>query len=131
MYKNTGDIKLLYEKLEELVNHIERQAESGVKFLIGTEPLSNAAPYNMFVNELILGDNTFMAEIGGMRLTYLNHSVLYFVGTRDEQFNNEMVKNMNNLIKKSTQLSSIGEKERLRFFNRLRDKIHYMQSSLA
>lgn len=130
MYKNAADIKRLYEKLEELVNHIERQAESGVKFLIGSEPLSNAAPYNMFVNELILGDNTFMAEIGGMRLTYLNHSVLYFVGTRDEQFNNEMVKSMNNLIKKSTQLSSIGEKERVRFFNRLRDKIHHLQGSL-
>ncbi len=130
MYKNSKDIKILYEKLEELINHIERQAELGVKFFIGTEPRSNAAAFNMFVNELILGDNTFMAEIGGMRLTYLNHSILYFVGTRDEQFNNEMVKSMNNLIKKSTQLSSIGEKERVRFFNRLRDKIHNMQSML-
>ncbi len=131
MYKNKNDIKVLYDKIEELVNHIERQAELGVKFFIGTEPGSNDAAYNMFVNELILGDNTFMAELGNMRLTYLNHSVLYFVGTKDEQFNNAMFSNLDNLTKKSTQLSNIGEKERVRFFNRLRDKIHHMQSSLT
>src|SRR5436190_940351 len=55
-YKNKSEINLLYEKVEELVNHIERQAELGVKFLIGTEPGNTAAGYNMFVNELILGD---------------------------------------------------------------------------
>ncbi len=130
MYKSDNDIKILYEKVAELINHIERQAEYGVKFLIGSEPSKNAAPYQMFVNELILGDNTFMAELGNTRLTYLNHSVLYFVGTKDEQFNDAMFKNLNNLTKKSTQVSSIGEKERVRFFNRLRDKIQRMQSAL-
>jgi BetR domain len=131
MYENKNEIKLLYEKVEELINHIERQAELGVKFFIGNEPGNNAASYNMFVNELVLGDNTYLVEMGPMRLTFLNHSVLYFVGTPDEQFNNDMSNNINNLVKKSTQLSSIGEKERVRFFNRLRDKIHHMQSSLS
>ena len=129
MYKNKSEINLLYEKVEELVNHIERQAELGVKFLIGTEPGNTAAGYNMFVNELILGDNTFMAEIGDMRITYLNHSVLYFVGTRDEQFNAAMHSSLTNMMKKSTQLSRIGEKERVRFFNRLRDKIQHMKGT--
>jgi transcriptional regulator with XRE-family HTH domain len=131
MYQNKNDIKILYQKVEELVNHIERQAELGVKFLIGTEPGINAAPYDMFVNELILGDNTFLAEIGNMKLTYLNHSILYFVGTRDEQFNEDMLNSLTNLMQKSTQLSKIGEKERVRFFNRLREKIHHFQSALT
>ena len=131
MYKNKADIKILYEKLEELITHIERQAEIGSKFFIGSKPNSNVVAYNMFVNELILGDNTYLAEIGNMRITFLNHSVLYFVGTRDEQFNDAMIKNLDNLTKKSTQLSNIGEKERVRFFNRLRDKIYHMQSLLT
>ena len=130
MYKSSNDIKVLYEKVAELISHIERQAEYGLKFLIGSEPTTNSASYHMFVNELILGDNTFMAELGNTRLTFLNHSVLYFVGTKDEQFNQAMFKNLTNLTKKSTQVSSIGEKERVRFFNRLRDKIQRMQSAL-
>lgn len=131
MYENKSDIIILYEKVDELISHIERQAELGVKFFIDTKPGDNAAAYNMFVNELILGDNTYLVEMGTTRLTFLNHSVLYFIGTQDEQFTNAMSSNINNLVKKSTQLSSIGEKDRTRFFNRLHDKIHHMQSSLT
>ncbi len=129
-FKNTDDVKLLYTKVEEIINHIEKQAELGLKFNIGEEVRSNAAEYRLFVNELILGDNTYMAELDGARLTFLNHSVLYFVATKDERFNNAMFDNLQNLVKKSTMISTIGEKERVRFFNQLRDKIHQRLSRL-
>ncbi|MEO6489386.1 MAG: hypothetical protein ABIO04_05535, partial [Ferruginibacter sp.] len=61
---------------------------------------------------------------------YLNHSVLYFVGTRDEQFTSTIFMNLNNLMKKSTLISNVGEKDRVRFFKRLRDKIHSRQAAL-
>lgn len=127
---NKGEIRILYEKVEELINHIEKQAELGMKFNIGETPKPNAASYRMFVNELILGDNTIMTELGDTRITFLNHSVLYFVATRDERFNNAMFSNLENLMKKSTMISTIGEKERVRFFNRLRDNIHLRLSAL-
>ncbi len=130
LYKNDGDVKRLYEKLEELINHIERQAETGLKFNIGTEPTKHSAPYRLFVNEFVTLDNTLLAEMNDVRLTFINHSVLYFVTTRDEQFNNAMFTNLDNLMKKSTLISEVGEKERVRFFNRLRDKIHVKQRSL-
>ena len=34
-YESDADVKLLYQKLEELINHIERQAELGMKFNFG------------------------------------------------------------------------------------------------
>ncbi|MEP6951390.1 MAG: helix-turn-helix domain-containing protein [Ginsengibacter sp.] len=129
-FKNTGDVKLLYEKAEQLVNHIERQADLGVKFNINQEPSDNAATFRLFVNDLILGDNTFMAEMDSTRITFLNHSVLYFAATRDVRFNNAMNDNMQNLLKKSTMISTIGEKDRVRFFNRLRTNIHLRLSAL-
>jgi transcriptional regulator with XRE-family HTH domain len=130
LFKNPGDVKLLYEKLEELINHIERQAETGLKFNIGTEPTKQSAPYRLFVNEFVTLDNTLLAEMNDIKLTFINHSVLYFVTTRDEQFNNAMFINLDNLMKKSTLISEVGEKERVRFFNRLRDKIQVKQRSL-
>ncbi len=123
-FADKKDIKILYEKIELLINHIEKEAEMGLKFNIGEKPKPNAASFRMFVNELILGDNTYLAEIGENRVSFLNHSVLYFVGTRDERFNDSMYANLQNLMKKSTMISTIGEKERESFFNRLRDKIH-------
>lgn len=122
-FKNVADIKILYNKLEDLINHIEKQAELGLKFNIGASPESGSAEYRMFVNELITGDNTILAELDNTRITFLNHSVLYGVGTKDEQFNDAMFSNLDNLVKKSTMISTVGEKERAGFFNQLRNKI--------
>ena len=122
------DVTFIYQKVEELVNHIESQAESGLKFLIGNHPDKESTEFRMFINELILGDNTNLAELDGNRLTFLNHSVLYFVHTSDNRFNESMFENLQNLLKKSTPINVIGEKERVRFFNRLRDKINYHKS---
>ncbi len=123
-FKNSSDINLLYSKVEELVNHLEKQAEHGLKFLVGAEPSSTASEYRMYVNELILGDNTTLAELDGSRITFLNYGVLFIVYTYDERFNNAMSENIDNLIKKSTVISKTGEKERVRFFNQLREKIY-------
>src|SRR5436190_9574476 len=124
------DAKIIYDKTEELISHIERQAELGVKFIVGQEPGPNPAEYRLFVNELILGDNTILAELNDTRITFLNHSVIYFVATRNEQFNAVMYENLQNLMKKSTMISTVGEKERVTFFNKLRRKIHQRRSLL-
>ena len=129
-FKNLSEIKLLYSKVEELINHIEKQAELGLKFKFGEEPKTNAVEYQMFVNELILGDNTIMVKLDDTSVTFLNHGVLYFVATTDDRFNKGMQYNLENLMKKSTMISTVGEKERTRFFNRMRDKIHHKMDDL-
>jgi hypothetical protein len=130
-FKNRGDAMLLFDKMEELVSHIEKQAEHGVKFRIGTSPENSSTEFRMYVNELVLGDNTHLVELDGTRITFLNHSVLYFVGTRDSRFNNAMFENLENLEKKSTLISSVGEKERTVFFNKLRNKIGQYRGNTA
>ena len=129
-FANIEDVRLLYLKIEELVNHLEKQADLGVRFTIGQEPKNNSPEYRLFVNELILGDNTFLVEIDNVRTTFLNHSVLYFVATRDEKFNNAMSVNLDNLMRKSTLISKVCEKERIQFFNRLRHTIHVRLANL-
>ena len=123
IFDTPEDVTELYNGLFKLIDHLEKQAEIGLKFLIGDKPDASAAPYNLFNNELILGDNTVLAELNNRKITFLNHSVINFIGTQDERFNAHMFDNIQNLIKKSSQLSMVGEKERTRFFNRIRDKV--------
>jgi plasmid maintenance system antidote protein VapI len=122
-FESKDDITKLYLGVFKLIDHIEKQADHGVKFPLDGKPADNSAAYNLFNNELILGDNTVLAELNNLKITFLNHSVINFVGTQDERFNAHMFDNFQNLIKKSTQLSRVGEKERTRFFNRIRDKV--------
>ncbi|HKH62419.1 MAG TPA: hypothetical protein VKA49_16365 [Flavitalea sp.] len=130
VFESSDDADLLYSKLEELITHIETQAEMGKKFTAGDTPKSNAAAFNMFNNEVVIGDNTCLADLGKIKLTYLNHSVINFITTRDERFNNYIFESTMNLIHKSTQISVVGEKDRSRFFNKLRAAIHARKAGL-
>ena len=122
-FKDPSDVKMLYNKVEEMINHLERQAEVGLKFRVNEEPDPFSSEYRLYVNELILGDNTIMAELDDTRITFLNYGVLFVVYTTDERFNNAMRENLENLVKKSMMISKSGEKKGVRFFNGLRQKI--------
>jgi hypothetical protein len=129
-FRNKLDAKLLYNKVEELLDHIEMEAEAGLKFNIGEKPNTSSAEFQIYVNELILGDNTILVETDTARMTFLNHSVLYFVHTTDEKFNAQMYEHFQIIMKKSTLISKVGEKERAGFFNRLREEVQQRILSL-
>jgi hypothetical protein len=119
---STEDTRFLYNCMLEVIDNLEKMAETGKK-IIPAHPEIVGADYNFFVNEFIIGDNTFFATMDERKVTYLNHSVIYFHGTSDPEFNDGMFRNLENLIKKSTQISLVGEKERKQFFNKLRKKV--------
>lgn len=123
VFESEDDVKNLYSAVFKLIDHLEKQAELGVKFSINETPKSNAATYNLYNNELILGDNTLLFEIDQIKMTILNHSVINFITTRDVSFNAYMYDVLQNILKKSTSLSVSSEKERTRFFNQIRDKM--------
>ena len=130
VFESKDDIVFLYDKLQVLMNHLEKQAELGLKFNIGESPDKNAAAYNMYHNDLISGDNCALAEIGDKKVTYINHNLINFMYTRDEDFNNYTLDTFQNAIRKSTQISLIGEKARAKFFAGIRKKIHEQKGML-
>ncbi len=123
MFESEEDIRKVYLALLTLINHLELQAERGLKSRVGESPLPGAGTYNLFWNDLVTADNSVLAELDLKKMTFLNHSVLNFISTADIRFNTFIHDNMQNLIKRSTQLSKVGEKDRYRFFNSIRDKI--------
>jgi len=130
LFESNDDVMAIYDKLELLINHIERQAELGKKFNINETPTTSAPDFNMFYNELALGDNTVLVDLGKMKVTFLNHSVIDFISTRDDRFSNQIYHSLKNLISKSTQISTVGEKNRSHFFGRLRAKINQQKKMI-
>lgn len=113
----------VYASLLAVIDHLEKMAFQGTKSVLGQGDALESATYTLYLNDIVSGDNTVMAEIGEAKITYLNHSVLYFVGSKDRDFNESTFSNMENLIKKSSLLSGSGEKERTLVFNKLRKKV--------
>ncbi|WP_026898107.1 hypothetical protein [Daejeonella oryzae] len=128
-YRETGALKsdddaiALFDHFEELANHLERQAECGFKLKAGQQTASAGPAYKMFINELIMGDNMQLIQVGNTRITYINHSIINFITTYDHAFNEYMMQTFENMAHKSTPISEVNQRDRLMFFNRLRAKI--------
>jgi len=113
----------LYKSMLEMVNHLERQAEAGCKFLVGGKPTAASVSYKFYYNEFILGDNCIMAVLNNTKMVYINHSVLNIITTRDPIFTEYIYQHFQNIMRKSTLISDSGEKVRARFFHSLREKV--------
>jgi hypothetical protein len=84
----------------------------------------------LLYKELALGDNCVRADLDKKKITFLNHSLINFVATRDDRFSNHLFKTLGNLMRKSTQISATGEKDRDLFFSAMREKIHHKKRAI-
>jgi len=122
-FENDEDAYRIYDGLEKIVEHLERQAAEGYKFNIEDAARSPQGKFEIYFNEVILGDNSVLALLDGKKIAFLNHSVINIIHTTDMRFTESMYEHIQNLVKKSTLISSVSEGERARFFKYLRNRI--------
>jgi hypothetical protein len=126
------DLDAVYDCLEKAIDHVEAQTELGFKFLPsptpGREPIKGAL-FQCYINEFALGDNSFLIHLDDHRLVVLNHSVLNTIRTSDTYFTRCTEEHFQNIIRRSTPISGVGEKERNKFFNIIREKIAASRNS--
>lgn len=123
IFTRDADILAIYASIEKLLDHLEAQAGAGYKFDAADAARKPMGNFQMYVNEVISGDNSILAELDHTRTVYLTHNVINFMITTDAQFCNHTWDNIQNLMKKSTLISSVSERERSRFFKVLRRRI--------
>ena len=122
VFNSKNDIIILFECLEKMIDHVEAQAEAGYKFNTNAKG-SKGASCKIYINEFIIGDNTIMAVINKKPIVFLNHSFINYFGTKDAVFSEYIFEYFQKLIRKSTVISVVGERERRTFFNRIRKNI--------
>lgn len=122
LFASDQDLAKVYDCLQRTIDHVEEQAETGHKFSPHNRHLPRA-PLQLYVNEFVLGDNTYFVRIDDRRIVLLNHSVLNTIRTTDPYFTRCTEEHFQNIVRRSTPISGVGEKERNKFFNTLREKI--------
>ena len=122
-FSSSGDIKTVYDAAEEILWHLKNQAEHGCKFLPEQNPQHKSDNFKFFYNRITLGDNTIMAITDNIKTAFLNYDVMNYMATRDEKFCNDTYVELQSIMKRSTLISSTGEKQRNIFFNFLTEKI--------
>jgi hypothetical protein len=130
MLADEEEVYQIYDALERLVTHLELQADAGYKFYADDATRTPMGAFQMYVNEVTLGDNCIMAVLDGTRSVFINHSVINFMMTRDTHFCDHIAEHIHNLMRKSTLISSVSARERARFFKHLRQRIAARKQAL-
>lgn len=130
VFKSREELLLIYESLERLFAHLEAQAEAGYKFDPFDPEKKPMGKFFMYYNEVVIGDNSLLAVLDGVKIGFLTHTGINFMITRDIDFCENMHRYYQNLMRKSTLISAVSERERAGFFKVLRKRIAQRKQNL-
>ena len=122
-FSTRADLITVVESLLQLIDHLQLQAEKGQKFLAGGSELTFRAPFQFYINELIIGNNTVLAQLDDLKLAFVSYNILHVMHTSDIRFTEKAFNNFEMLASRSTMISITGERDRNRFFQQLKDKV--------
>lgn len=123
LFKTDDDFGIVAESFNKMLNHLQEQTKKGLKFMPGTSDVSNKATFKFFINEVLLGNNTIICELDGVRLSIITYNALNYLITKDVRLGEKLCYGFNTLTSRSTLISGTGEKERNKFFRVQREKI--------
>ncbi|MBL7724849.1 MAG: hypothetical protein JNK27_11900 [Chitinophagaceae bacterium] len=127
IFESDVDLNSVINSFLQWLDHLELQAEKGYKFMPGAGDAAHRSPLHFYVNELILGNNTMVIKLDEKELSMVTYSVFQYLFTDDIRFSAKAMSSFNTLLSRSALISKAGEKERIRFFNVLRDKVNALK----
>ena len=131
IFESKTDPIHLCDAFEELISHLESQAEEGLKFPFGKTPVKGNGNYFIYNNELNAGTNSVLVDMGDIKIAYLTVGLTSYISTRDKVLCEYQLSTALNMINKSEPLHTLNEKGRNAFFNTLRSKIEVTRRKLA
>lgn len=130
VFASKEDVLKIYESLHMTINHVEQQAEVGYKINQPGKGTNPGAALNLYINDFILDDNTYMPIVNGNKMVFLAHTFLNYMYTKDISFTDYTFAYFQNIIHKSTLVSVVGEKDRRRFFNMIHENIEKQKATV-
>lgn len=112
----------------KLLTHFREQAELGIKITYGEE--TSGGKFELYLNEVLIGDNTVFFKMGDKRVTFITHNNFNILTTSQETFCKLTESHLINMMNKSTLISSSAAKERSRFFNELLERVKSIKNNL-
>ncbi len=121
-FENPDDSLILIDQFSVLIENIRKWAANGKK--------EGGAKFNLYKNEILVGENTVFFKMGKKRIVFLSHNITDTLASSDEVLCSQTERFLNNLICKAPLLSGSSARERDRFFNQMGDKINALREKI-
>ncbi|MBU3661795.1 MAG: hypothetical protein FGM41_01160 [Bacteroidetes bacterium] len=113
--------------IEEL-NLVQKKAAASSKLIKPGQ--SGKENFKLYKSEVMIGNNSILANIGSTKIAYVSNNTFNMMSTTSADFVHENELWLNNLLRKSTLISGVAEKQRNQFFRVLRDKVELLRQKI-
>lgn len=118
-----SDIAPVFEQYIQMIGDVKEYAARGYK--------QADIPFTLYKNEILIADNTILYRMGDKKTVYISHNITELLLTTHEPFSAQTETFIDNLKSRSILISTTGEKERNKFFNRIEEKIEAVKKRIA
>jgi hypothetical protein len=116
------DALQICDALIALIELIKSEAAEGKK--------TSGNTFKFFENEILIADNTVYAKMDNKRAVYITYNSLNLLTTLQKSFCEKTEVYLSNLIKNSILISATAEKERNKFFNKMKTRIEEFKNKI-
>lgn len=127
IFENRKDMLRVIDSLEATLDHLQMQAQMGLKFSPGDPETIHRSSIQLYINEVILGSNTILFEWDDLKESFITYSVLNYMSTRDPRFCKKVFSSFDNILARSTIISVSGERDRNKFFQRIKERVNELR----
>lgn len=125
------DVVTLFEKIEELLHHIDLQAKSNKKFVLGTKPTDESGSYHLFLNKLMNVSNLILLNTKIANHSFVVINGLNYLHTTENDFYKTQLEWILNLQRKSVPISLGSELNQEQFIRHFEDVIYTKKKHLG
>jgi hypothetical protein len=123
LFENPADALVLLDQFNQLIENVRKWASKKVK--------PGGAKFDLYKNEILVGENTVFFKMGDQRIVFLSHNITDTLASSHQAFCAQTERFLNNLINQAPLLSGSSAKERDRFFNQMIEKIKGLKEKIA
>jgi transcriptional regulator with XRE-family HTH domain len=129
LFQSDRDALRVYDAMEKMLDHFEEEAKLGYKFNMDDPEKKPLGKYNMYYNEIVILDNSLLILLDNSKMASLAQGINY-ITTRDIAYCDNYQYYVQNLVKRSTLISEVSEKERAMYFRRMHERVNKRKSTL-
>lgn len=130
MFETKEDAIHVILSLKKTIEIIQKQAEEGTKVLNRIRTPEEENNYSLYFSEIELTNNCVLVNLGEVQAVYLGHLTFNTMNTSNNTYCKQTSVWMNNLISKSTLISTVAEKTRYKFFQGMYKRIDAFKESI-
>lgn len=130
LFESKEDALQMCSLIGEEFDKIQKEAELTYKLGYHDNRLLGEDTFKLYFSDLEIGNNTIYVTTGENKILYLTHNTLNKIVTVNQVFCEATERWINNLIKKSTLISGVSEKQRYQFFNRINTQLTQLEKRI-